>query len=561
MVRRMQVKGWAVAALVATVAFSCKESPKDEPSEPGAVAGQSNDESGGGEGATGGVVARTPDAAGSAGELSTNGGEGGAAASPMGGAGAGVGGAAEGPQADGDAGAGSAIDGKVLHREALYGAVADDEAPIIIAKASIMGKGVLSRLAVAEDGSIYAMGTQTGRLSKFSAALTELWHIETPKPAPAAGTRIIDLPLNDMVLTADGGIAVTGALLDSALVGHTSAGDFDAVIGKLSATGEQLWADQWGTSNRDAGQALLALSDGSLIQTGACFGQAPGNPPASAGGLAFAKYAADGSRSFIKQTKTPPSMSNRGHQISRDSTDDFYVLSALDEGNDNDRLAKMAPDGTELWRIWLRYRLDRFEAAGPGPWDPALIGDTLGGVELVQRAEDGESLPRYFSKLAVSTDDSTVFLASDERYSNNAEVPDRVHLSAVRNDGKFLWFRQGGVRTAVLDAIEGVTWTGQFKTISELAVDTDAIYLAGTYANTYVNGAVPRPATWPAFVARYDLNGEQVWFKQFSLEGVAYGGVTPTALAIGADGDPIVAFSAGGYRLVRLRASDGATAD
>ncbi|MDB4915871.1 MAG: hypothetical protein JWM95_3515 [Gemmatimonadetes bacterium] len=86
---------------------------------------------------------------------------------------------------------------------------------------------------------------------------------------------------------------------------------------------------------------------------------------------------------------------------------------------------------------------------------------------------------------------------------------------------------------------------------------SDALYLAGTYSNTYMNGAAPPPATSPAFVLKTDLNGQQLWFRTFRLmpaNATQPIDFVPSALAIG---HGKVAVYAANQALFIINAADG----
>jgi hypothetical protein len=93
-----------------------------------------------------------------------------------------------------------------------------------------------------------------------------------------------------------------------------------------------------------------------------------------------------------------------------------------------------------------------------------------------------------------------------------------------------VWTRKFATQTATLDAAEGETWTGKFDAPTVLRVTSDAIYIAGVYTNSYQNGSSPPPGTRPDYVARLDLTGQQLWFRQFLTQPSR--GETPSSLAI-----------------------------
>jgi hypothetical protein len=113
--------------------------------------------------------------------------------------------------------------------------------------------------------------------------------------------------------------------------------------------------------------------------------------------------------------------------------------------------------------------------------------------------------------------------------------------------------------------LEGVVWTGHFVMGSAVAISADAIYINGGYENSYQNGSVPKPTTNPGFVARYDLQGNQIWFKEYLINSPADTtlgpiSVSPGPMAFNSNGDLLVAVrtpTSRAWMLLRLKASDG----
>ncbi len=150
--------------------------------------------------------------------------------------------------------------------------------------------------------------------------------------------------------------------------------------------------------------------------------------------------------------------------------------------------------------------------------------------------------------LAVTPDGSGVY--------DWANGPDTIEKRDATT-GAVLWTRGFATQTATLNAIEGQTWKGQFSGSTPIMVaSSDSLYLAGTYTNSYMNGSSPIPSTAPAFVARLDSTGQQIWFRQFraTISGTTVRDLQPSALALTQQGKLLVA---SGSTVFFLNAADG----
>jgi hypothetical protein len=151
-----------------------------------------------------------------------------------------------------------------------------------------------------------------------------------------------------------------------------------------------------------------------------------------------------------------------------------------------------------------------------------------------------------------------VAVLPDGSAAYTVELDDGNDYALVKRDsstGAAIWSRSFGTQMANLNAVEGEVWNGRFSTVGAqmwMLASADAIYLAGTYNNAYVNGSSPPPGSTPAFVARLDLTGQQLWFRQYRISSQA--DFTPTAFVQNAAKLALV----GNARAVMvLNASDG----
>jgi hypothetical protein len=89
-----------------------------------------------------------------------------------------------------------------------------------------------------------------------------------------------------------------------------------------------------------------------------------------------------------------------------------------------------------------------------------------------------------------------------------------------------------------------------------LAAD-DAVYITGKYENRYEFGSNPPADNTATFIARYDLEGNRIWFKEFLSESGDPRIQKPNAvMALQSDGNLIVALDSGLYpnHIFRLNA-------
>jgi hypothetical protein len=121
--------------------------------------------------------------------------------------------------------------------------------------------------------------------------------------------------------------------------------------------------------------------------------------------------------------------------------------------------------------------------------------------------------------------------------------------------GAGIWQRQFAVQTGTVNAVEGETWTGQFRGTPVMVATSDSVYLAGSYSNTYKNGSSPPPTTAPCYVARLDTMGSQIWFRQFETTLVTTSGHDFAPSAIALSGKKLVVASS--EIVFQLNAADG----
>ena len=408
-----------------------------------------------------------------AGGRSNTAGNGGAAGSHGGntssGGSGGVGGRAGGGGAGGKAGGGPAVG-------ELPGPTVVDQAPITISNSAIMQSDTASvsfAFGDKQGNLIVVRGGLGGFAAKYGPNLAKKW-VASPL---AAKVTITSAALDDAGDLFFGGYDVPSGVSD---------GDQDGVVGKLDAAGAQAWLGHWGSTYRDAVTFVAPGPEGSVIATGTCEGQAPGNMPTNAGGNVAMRYESDGKRTWLVQY---PKADRLSKPLS-DADGNIYI------GDGRDSVLKVDANGNPLFQktgdpyFVENWSVDEHNGNGPafGPANDKFYDF------------DGRGI--------------TIDSASGDRVVKNAV------LSQTSLTGQLLSYRTGATQSATIDSTEGVVWHGSFadSVSSAVAVSNDSIYIAGVYNNTYSNGSTPRPATGPGYVGRYSLDGTQIWFQEFKFD-------------------------------------------
>jgi hypothetical protein len=140
---------------------------------------------------------------------------------------------------------------------------------------------------------------------------------------------------------------------------------------------------------------------------------------------------------------------------------------------------------------------------------------------------------------------------------NHAGSYNQPLLTELKRTGEAInWYRLGGSESAVIEPVEQTTWTGAFvsgvgpsvPSSMHIATSSNALFLSGTYSNEYRNGSNPPQGSLPPFVARYDLDGERVWFHQFAAELFPDGLLIVATLVVDQMGNLTVVASDNGAR-------------
>ena len=159
---------------------------------------------------------------------------------------------------------------------------------------------------------------------------------------------------NGITIDSSDNIYITGEASGS-LFGNSNAGGIDCYVAKYDVNGSQLWVKQFGTSSEDHSTGISAEKNGNVYVTGYSNGSLPGNSNLGNNDAFVVKYDASGNQIWVKQFGT--SGEDRASGIVTDSSGNVYVSgysSGTLPGNknlgSNDAfIAKYNATGTQLW--------------------------------------------------------------------------------------------------------------------------------------------------------------------------------------------------------------------
>ena len=160
--------------------------------------------------------------------------------------------------------------------------------------------------------------------------------------------------------------------------GQPFAGDKDLVLVKDSPAGTRLWTRELGTTRLERAYGVALDAAGDVVVTGYTNGDLDGNHAANTTDDVFVvKFGPDGTRKWLRQFGVP-AVADRGYAIATDAGSNVYVtgytrgnLGAVNQGDKDVYVAKLDPDGVQLW-------LQQFGGAGEDKaWGVAATTDGI----------------------------------------------------------------------------------------------------------------------------------------------------------------------------------------
>jgi hypothetical protein len=454
----------------------------------GGIGGNASGGSGsGGRGGTGGTAASSA-GGGQGGATSSTGGRGGAGNPGVAGAAASAG--RSGTPASAGAGSEPPLT-PAEDRAPLTGPSERDQKPVLVGSAYIVDDFAVRCVGIAEDGAILMFGFDAAGVSvlaKYADDLSPAW-----KQSPVVPTSDDDIfaraSVGAVAFTAQGETVLTGGTV-LPFPGETQRSTRDAFLLKVNADGQAAWAHQWGCDPDGLATAIALGPDGDIVTGGWCGGVLEGSLGDHAGGSFVGRFHGDGSQAFLEQ----------------------YPLIGGDtiSGGRGPNAIVVDPTGV----AYLGYE--------PGAYLRAI--DPTGALVQDRRVGDGT---RFLYTLGDAPESgpepSRVSFASDWTSIYNLGVLDAGQMTvdgAIQNltpDGALRWSRGVATQRDPFDS-DTVRWQGRFYALVSLTVTADSLYVAGTYENSYEPASNTPPQPRAAFVGRYDLEGEQIWFQELTLD-------------------------------------------
>ena len=297
----------------------------------------------------------------------------------------------------------------------------------------------------------------------------------------ATGNELLDKTLS----LSSNSIFANGIGTDSngniSVAGFISGGSSDnTFVIKLSASGSQLWLQQFNSPGDDRANGITIDSSDNIYITGEASGSLFGNSNAGGIDCYVAKYDVNGSQLWVKQFGTSSEDHSTG--ISAEKNGNVYVTGysngslpgTSNLGNNDAFVVKYDASGNQIW-------VKQFGTSGEDRAS-GIVTDSSGNV--------------YVSGYSSGTLPGNKNLGSNDAF-----------IAKYNATGTQLWIKQFG--TSSDDYAKGIS------------IDTSGnIYVTG-----YSNGSLPgnkNLGSNDAFAAKYDANGNQLWIKQFGTSSDDY---------------------------------------
>src|SRR2546422_1818966 len=284
---------------------------------------------------------------------------------------------------------------------------------------------------------------------------------------------------NGIALDASG-VYVAGLTWD-ALPGQTSAGSGDAFLRKYDASGNVLWTRQFGSSDFDQADNVAVDASGAYV-AGVTAGAFPGQTSAGSADAFVIKYDTSGNVLWTRQFGS--------------SSYDLAWGMALDASG-----------------AYVAGRTGGASGYEPDPSDDAFVRKYDASGNLLWADQFGSSAADWANWIAVEASGSYVAGGAF-----GGTLPGQT--SAGSDDGFVRKY----------DASGNVVWTRQFGTSADDQAYAIAVDASGASVAGYAAGALPAQTStggFDAFVRKYDVNGNEVWTRQFGTQANANLGGLP----------------------------------
>lgn len=327
------------------------------------------------------------------------------------------------------------------------------------------------------------------------------------------------------------GIYVVG-FVDGALPGQSSSGGTDAFLRKYDSNGGEVWTRQFGTAGFD-GIAKVSADASGVYVVGATGGALPGQSHAGAIDAFVRKYDTNGNELWTRQFGT--ASNDVTNSVSVDASGVYVggltggtLPGQVSAGDADAFIRKYDANGNELWTLQFGTPgIDQITESGvfADTTGVYVAGETTGALPGQLNAGGGDVFVRKYDAFG-KEQWTRQFGGSDFDLVRGIVVEARsifvggFTLGALPGQSS-AGSRDAFVRKYDLDGIE--QWTRQFGTPSldqahAISAQSGAVYLFGKTDGTFP-GQTSAGST-DAFVRKYNINGNEVWTRQFGSTSV-----------------------------------------
>ncbi len=259
-------------------------------------------------------------------------------------------------------------------------------------------------------------------------------------------------------------------------VGGTYAGDWDAFVTKVDASGNELWSKNVGTATTDQSYSVATDAAGNAYISGFTYGDLGGS---NAGDWDAFLTKVDASGNTLWSRQIGVWGNDQSHSVTTDASGNVYIsghtyddLAGPSAGAYDAFLTKFDTSGNELWRRQI--------GTGSGDYSRSVAVDAVGNAYI------------------------TGYTHGDLGGTNAGHLD--AFLTMVDSSGNELWSRQIGTE-----------YSDQRYSV---AVDTAGnVYISG-----YTAGDLAEPSAGyeDAFLTKFDASGNELWRRQIGTASGDY---------------------------------------
>jgi hypothetical protein len=329
------------------------------------------------------------------------------------------------------------------------------------------------------------------------------------------GTTGTDFP-NEVAADLDGNVYVVGQTNGG--IDGANAGLNDGFLVKINASGNRVWARQFGTSSNDAVTGVTALSDKSVVIAGYTGGTL-GAERIGDVDLFVSRYDALGNRIWIVQMGT--SSADYSGRIDADAEGNCYVtgrtygmMGGKYEGGSDVFVCKLDGQGNRKWTAQLgtKQNDECFDIAAAPGGEIFIAGVTTGGFNAASIGGEDAIVAKLDSNGGLSW--VRQFGTSTQERARCVTVGDSGRVYVGGWTGGVMQDRQYGGGDAfitVFDQNGNRSWTRQFGT-----ADWDGAHGLAPFQDKSGDILVGGCWKWPGcngWMRRYSGRGDLIWEK------------------------------------------------